>query len=120
MSSSKRDQERFRRIRDQQLATRDPLIKQRKSDHMISEKHRRAQTRFSFGQMWSEIPHKWRDMLGGAVLGVIVVIIVPLLVPGAWSLCIGLAGFVFLTFLGFLIGRYEDTKEDVEDLAGRL
>lgn len=120
MSHSNRDQDRFRRIRDQQLASRDPLIKQRKLDRSIAEKHRRAQTRFTFGQIWREIPHKWRDMLGGAVLGVIIVIAVPALVPGPWSLCIGLGAFVFVTLLGFLIGRYEDTKEDVEDLAGRL
>lgn len=120
MSYSNRDQERFRRIRDQQLASRDPLAKQRKVGRSIAEKQRRAQTRFSFGQVWREIPHKWRDMLGGAVLGVIIVIAAPMLVPGTWSLCIGLGGFVFVTLLGFLIGRYEDTKEDVEDLAGRL
>jgi hypothetical protein len=120
MSSSNRDQDRFRRIRDQQLASRDPLIKQRKLDRSIAEKHRRAQMQFNLGQIWREVPHKWRDMLGGAVLGVIIVIAFPSLVPGTWSVCIGLGAFVFVTLLGFLIGRYEDTKEDVEDLAGRL
>ncbi len=116
MPTNPKEVERLKRIRDQQLRARDPLIKQRKLDHTIASKHRQARGRFSFGKMWSEIPHRWRDATLGALLGSAAMIIVPGLIPGNWGLCLGVGALPFAAFLGFLIGRYEDSKEDVKDL----
>jgi hypothetical protein len=116
MPTNPREVDRLRRIRDQQLRARDPLIKQRKLDHTIATKHRRARTGFSFGKMWHEIPHKWRGAFLGGVLGLIALIVVPGLIPESWGMCLGVAAFPFAALIGFMIGRYEDAKEDVQDL----
>jgi hypothetical protein len=116
MPTNPRDADRFRQIRDQQLKARDPLIKQRKLDHTIASKHRRARGRFSFGKMWNEIPHKWRGAVVGGLLGVAAMIVVPELIPESWGLCLGIGALPFAALLGFMIGRYEDAKEDVKDL----
>jgi hypothetical protein len=116
MPGDPREVERLRRIRDQQLRTRDPLIKQRKLDHTIATKHRKARVSFSFGRIWGEIPHRWRGLLLGGLIGVGALLAAPSLIPGTWGTCAGVALLPFAAMLGFLIGRYEDSKEDVKDL----
>ena len=116
MPSRNSDVERYKRLRDQQLASRDPLIKQRKLDHTIADKHRRSTRRFSFGEAWADIPHKWRDALVGALIGLTIMLLVPFLVEGIWGTCIGIGAFPLCAFVGLLVGRYEDAKEDVKDL----
>jgi hypothetical protein len=116
MPGDPREVERLRRIRDQQLRTRDPLIKQRKLDYTIAAKHRKARVGFSFGRIWGEIPHRWRGLLVGGLIGVGALLAAPALIPGTWGTCIGLAAFPFAAMLGFLFGRYEDSEQDVKDL----
>jgi hypothetical protein len=116
MPSDPREAERLRRIRDQQLRSRDPLKKQRKLDHTIATKHRKAKGTFSFGKMWGEIPRRWRGLLLGALIGVGALLVAPALIPDTWGMCLGLGALPFAALLGFLIGRYEDSKQDVKDL----
>jgi uncharacterized membrane protein len=110
------DAERFRRIRDRQLAARDPLTKQRRLDHTIATKHRRHQRGFSFGEMWSDLPFKVKYALLGGVIGLAVLLGLPFLAPGFWGTCIGLAALPFAAMVGFLVGRHEDSKAEVRDL----
>jgi len=116
MPANPREVDRLRRIRDQQLHARDPLIKQRKLDRTIASKHRRARAGFSFVTMWREIPHQWRGAVVGGLVGLAGMLIVPEVIPESWGTCLGLAAFPFAALLGFMIGRYEDAKEDVTDL----
>jgi hypothetical protein len=110
------DAERFRRLRDQQLHARDPLKKQRRLDQTIARKHRDSQQAFSLLQMWLEIPHKWRDLCYGALIGLGILLLVPFLLEGIWGTCLGAAAFPLCMVLGFLIGRYEDSKDEIRNL----
>jgi len=110
------DSERFRHLRDQQLRARDPLKKQRKLDQTIARKHRESQHAFSLLEMWLDIPHKWRDTAYGALIGLGILLLVPFLLKGLWGTCLGAGAFPMCIVLGYLIGRYEDTKDEIRNL----
>jgi hypothetical protein len=108
------DSERLRRLRDQQLRTRDPLTKQRRLDGEISQKRRRMQQSFSFGGMWKDIPHRWKGGFVGGLIGLAILLIAPSVLEGSWGVCLGGAAVPFAAAVGFMIGRYEDTMEDIK------
>jgi hypothetical protein len=109
------DSERFRRIRDQQLHSRDPLKKQRSQDREIAQKRKRLQQSFSFGGMWRDLPHRWRGAFGGGLIGLGILLAAPSLIEGSWGLCLGGIAFPFAALVGFMIGRYEDSMEDIKE-----
>lgn len=108
-----KDADRYRKIRDQQLQARDPLKKQRALDHEVSQKRRRMTEGFSFGLMWRDLTFKIRYSLIGGVIGLLLFVILSLLLPQTSGICLGGLVFFFAVFLGFLIGRYEDSVEDI-------
>ncbi len=107
------DADRYRRIRDQQLQARDPLKKQQQLDHEVSAKRRRMSQSFSFGLMWRDLSHKLRYGLLGGLIGLLLFVIISFLLPSTLGLCLGAVLFPFAAFLGFLVGRYEDSVEDI-------
>jgi hypothetical protein len=108
------EQERLRRLRDRQLGTRDPLAKQRRQDREIAQKQRRMRESFSFGRMWTDLPRRYRGALAGAIVGLGFLLVAPILVEGTWGLLIGVVAFPFAALVGFAIGRYEDTMEEIK------
>jgi hypothetical protein len=116
MASSGFDPDRFRRLKEQQIATRDPLKKQRKLERSIAEKHRRAQTPFSITRLWNEIPNRWRGLFFGGLLGVVVVVVLPTILVSRWTMPCAATAFVFLLVLGFFVGRGIDARDDLRDL----
>ena len=108
------DQERLRRLRDQQLRARDPLSKQRRMDKEIAQKRRRMRESFSFGGMWRDLPHRLRGAFVGGLIGLGVLLIAPSLIEGSWGLCLGGFALPFAALVGFLLGRYEDTMDDIK------
>ncbi|HKZ55449.1 MAG TPA: hypothetical protein VJ123_08210 [Anaerolineales bacterium] len=121
MSDKRRNEEvdRLARLRDQQLRARDPLTKQKRLDHSIAVKQRRARKRFSFSTFWSEVPHKWRGLLYGGLLGTALFIFLPRLMTGLWGTLAGLFALFFVTSLGFLIGRAADSRDELRELMKR-
>jgi len=109
------DADRFRKIRDQQLHARDPLKKQRRLDREIASKRRRMQGSFSLVRMWNELPHKWRSAFVGSLIGLGILLAAPALIEGTWGVCVGGAALPFSALIGFMIGRYQDTMQDIHD-----
>ncbi|MCJ7513052.1 MAG: hypothetical protein MUO23_08800 [Anaerolineales bacterium] len=107
------DVDRYRRIRDQQLQARDPLKKQRLVDREVAQKRRRLTPSFSFGLMWRDLTFKIRYSILGGVIGLMLFAIASLLLPGTWGVCVGGGLFPFALLLGFLVGRYEDSVENI-------
>ncbi|MCX6072124.1 MAG: hypothetical protein NTU91_14930 [Chloroflexi bacterium] len=113
---SNKDAERFRRIRDKQIAARDPMVKVRKLDRSVSQKQRRMRESFSVVRMWTEIPKMWRYMFVGGLVGLLVLAVLPLLVPEPWGVIGGVGAICFLVILGMSLGRYEDSQDEIKDL----
>ena len=121
MRDNRRNEEadRLARLRDQQLRARDPLTKQRRLDQSIAIKQRRARKRFSFATFWSEVPHKWRGLMYGGLIGAALFVFLPRLVVGIWGTLGGLFALFFVTSLGFLIGRAADSRDELKELMKR-
>jgi hypothetical protein len=107
------DADRYRRIRDQQLQARDPQKKQRRLDYEVSAKQKRMKQSFSLSLMWRDLSHKIRYTLIGLMIGLAFMLLLPMVLPETWGLCLGLTLLGFATFIGFLVGRYEDSVEDI-------
>ncbi len=109
------DAERLRRLRERQLRDRDPLARQRRLDGEIARKQRRLRQSFSLGRMWAEIPHRWRGLILGLIVGLLLLLAAPSLIAAPWGTCLGAATLPFAALIGFLVGRYQDTVDDIRD-----
>ncbi len=116
MTSRDPEAERLKRIRDRQLELRDPHKKGRKLQRTITKRRSQAVEPFSLGKMWSEIPHRWKGILYGAVLSAIVIVGLPYVWDETWSLMAGIVAMPFLIVIGFLIGRAMDARDSLRDL----
>jgi len=110
------EQERLRRLRDRQLAARDPQNKARKLHGGIARKHRQAVEPFSLVRIWSEIPHVWRYAFYGFALGALGVAVVPLLWESPWAVPCAAVSALILAILGLFIGRAADTRDSLKEL----
>ena len=116
MASDRSETERLKRLRDRQLAARDPHKKQHKLQQTVTRKYRRASQPFSFGRMWAEIPSIWKGTLFGATFGVIAILILPLFMDPTSAVVVGMIVLVFAAIMGFLVGRARDARDDIQDL----
>ena len=72
------EQERLKRLRDRQLAARDPHAGQRKREQIYVRREKKAAgKKISFGEMWKEIPHTIKGPLYGLILGFVIFIALP-------------------------------------------
>jgi VIT1/CCC1 family predicted Fe2+/Mn2+ transporter len=108
--------ERLRRLRDQQLEARDPQKKQRKLQHTISTRYRETREPFDLSKIWKEVDQKWRGLLLGAFLGVVVLVILPNFIESVWAEVIGVAAIFSLMLIGFAIGQAADARDELRDL----
>jgi hypothetical protein len=110
------DHERLRRLRDRQIATRDPQTKARTLHGNIARKQRRSVEAFSLGKIWSGIPHLWKDAFYGFLLGVVLIVVVPMLWNSPWATPVAAGTAILLTIIGLFVGRAEDTRDSLRDL----
>lgn len=117
MPGNDQELERLKRLRERQLSDRDPLVKQRQFQRASSQRERRiAKTPYSFGRMWKDIPHAWKGFLYGLVLGTIVLITLPIFWISPWAVPCSAATIVVFVIVGVIIGRANDTRENIKDL----
>jgi VIT1/CCC1 family predicted Fe2+/Mn2+ transporter len=110
------EQERLRRLRDRQLAARDPQTKARKLHSGISSRQRQSVEPFSLVRIWSEIPHMWRYAFYGFTLGVVSVALLPLIWPSPWAVPCSVGATLMLAIFGVFIGRAADTRDSLKEL----
>ena len=111
-----KDAERFRRIRDKQIAARDPMVKVHKLDRSVSQKQRRMRESFSVVRMWTDIPKTWRYTIVGGLVGLVILLVLPHFVPEPWGVVGGVGAIAFLIILGFSLGNYVDSRDEVKHL----
>lgn len=110
------EQDRLRRLRDGQIAARDPQVKQRQVHGKIARKQRSSVERFSIGRIFAEIPNIWKGGALGFLVGVLGIAVIPYLWPSTWTLPCAAALAVMLTIFGLIVGRAVDTRDSLKDL----
>ncbi len=115
MPSSNDEVERLKRLRDRQLAARDPHNKQRKIQRTVTRKYR-ARKRVTFKELFGDIPHKWRGILYGFLGGLIAWIVLAVVFQEEWVDYVGILLIVVLTLFGFIFGVALDTRDNLRDV----
>ena len=114
------EQEQLKRLRDRQLAARDPHKHQRKREQIYVQREKRiASKQTTFAELWQDIPHTIKGPLYGLISGLAIFILLPMFWSSTWALILSLGITFFLILMGFLIGRGIQTREDLKDLTRR-
>ena len=109
------ESERLRRLREKQLQTRDPQKKQRKISGRVSNQYK-SRAKYSTSTAMADMPHKWKGLFGGFVLGVLIWVGLIAFVKADWVDTVGLLAAVLLPMLGFLFGASFDWRDGLRDV----
>jgi hypothetical protein len=116
MSNGNPEQERLRRLRERQLADRDPNVKQREFQQMSARRERKLDKSYSLGRMWADIPHTWKGFFYGVAIGTGLLIILPFFISASWVVPCASISIVLFGVFGLLLGRAVDAREEIKDL----
>ena len=116
MSDQQKEQERLRRIAQRQIEARDPTKKQRKMHGEISSrsKQKRASENF-IKDSAKAVPYSIKAMLAGALVGLILVIVVPLFWEHELASAVGVLSIPVLMVIGFMLGASFDWRDKMRD-----
>jgi hypothetical protein len=109
------EQERLKRLRDRQLAARDPLVKQRKFQHDSAVKERRMRKPFSLTKAWGELPHIVKSPFYGLVVGIVVTVILPNVWISPWAIFAGAGLTIVFIVFGVVTGNSLDLRDRIRD-----
>lgn len=110
--------ERLKRLRDRQLADRDPLEKQRQFQGTYLRKESKARSKqYTLGEAWNTIPHIYRSPIISLLIGVCMIIFLPLIWKSIWAFWSGVFATVFLIIIGIVIGQALDVRDDLNDFS---
>jgi hypothetical protein len=111
------EQERLIRLRERQLSTRDPGVKKKKFNNLLTERQRNTKNTLSIGRVWDAIPHVWRWAFYGLVLGLITLAVLPSLWISDIAWIVSILAAAVLVILGVMIGGAIDYRENLKDLS---
>jgi hypothetical protein len=111
------EEERLKRLRDQQLAARNPRTKGENFSRKMVQRNRKLERQITVGSVWNSIPHKWRSAGGGLLLGLILIFLVPQYWISDWALPAMIGVTVLLIMLGVVIGNALDVRDELRDLS---
>lgn len=116
MSGSKDERERLRRIKEQQIYTRDPRRQIRRTQSEIASRYKskKQEERF-FREAYKSVPYKWKGLVTGGLIGLAAFIVLPAFVEANLATIIGVIAIVLLGLLGVVIGTSLDWREDMRD-----
>lgn len=116
MNGKESERARLKRIRDQQIRSRDPQTKTRKVSRQISAQQRKKRNTESFYKdAVKDVSHKARGAYIGAFLGLIILFVLPYFVEGSTATILGIAAIPLLAGLGFFIGASFDWRDEIRD-----
>lgn len=109
------EQERLRRLRERQIADRDPLVKQRKLQQNYSVKSRRMRKPFKFTGAWKDIPHVIRTPFYGLILGLAVIFILPEVWDSPLAFWVAVFATLIFVVFGLVLGNSLDLRDNIKD-----
>lgn len=116
MSIQNDERERLKRLRDRQLQARNPQKADQRVMHQVARRRGRRQKKVTLGEMLRDLPHKWRGLFFGCLLGVLLWLLLTLLVELAWVDLLGLAVILVLALLGYALGQAFDARDELRRL----
>ena len=116
MKFQESEQERIKRIRDEQLRARDPKAKERRQSARYAQKSKKLRENQKLAKdTISSIPHIWRVGFYGLAIGFIIKICLPLFFTANWVSAAGWAIMLVTTAFGVLFGASLDWRDDLRD-----
>jgi len=119
MFDGNQEQERLKRLREQQLRARDPHVKQRKFQRRTAERERKRDKSYSLGDLWKDIPLMVQYLLGGFLLGVLVILILPLIWISPWVKIVSIGAALVIIIFSGIIGNAVAVRENLKDFTHR-
>ena len=115
MPAYDKDQERLKRLRDRQLADRDPGVKKREFQRQSVAREQRAYRPLTLKDAWADIPHIWKDMFYALLLGLVVTFTITSLWISPWAWVASISFLVVFLMIGMAIGRAADARDEIKD-----
>lgn len=110
------EQEQLKRLRERQLAARDPLVKTRKRQQQNAERERNLDRSVTLKQAWQDIARIWRSVVWALLIAGVSTGVLSSAFDTFWSILGGLfIGLIFLLFAA-LIGNALDTRDEIKRL----
>lgn len=109
------ESERLKRLRERQLADRDPLVKQRNFQRSSSVKEKRMRKPFSFSGAWKDIPCIIKYPLYSLPLGLALVFFLPSLWVSPYSTIAALAAAAIILIFALILGNSIDLRNEIKD-----
>ena len=109
MSRQNDELERIKRIRDQQLAARDP----RARDHALQQvRARRQSKKLTVRNILADFTAKWTWMVVGGAIGAVLAIVVNLVFKATWAEYVGYGLILFGMVVGRILGAIRDWGDE--------
>jgi hypothetical protein len=116
MSRQETEQERLKRIRDQQISARDPSVKERKVSKRISAQQvKKSKSESFFRDAMGNVSNKVKGIYIGALLGLVVMFLLPQFLEPRIANILGIMSIPLLIILGVLIGASFDWRDEIRD-----
>jgi Flp pilus assembly protein TadB len=115
MSSYDQEQERLKRLRDRQIADRDPTVKKRQFHRQSVERERRAYRSLTFKDIWTDIPHIWKGLFYALVFGLVGMFIITSLWISIWAWIVSGVLLFFFLIIGLVVGRAADSRDEIKE-----
>jgi Flp pilus assembly protein TadB len=115
MSNNNQEQERLKRLRDRQLTDRDPGVKKREFQRQSVERERRAYRPLTFKDAWADIPHIWKGMFFGLILGLVGAFVITSLWVSPWAWVVSIVLLLVFIMFGVMIGRAADSRDEIKE-----
>ena len=114
--SNQNEIDRIKRIREQQIAARDPTKKEKQMQHNIAQKYRRVKSQERpVKDAWDAMSNIWKGMIFGAILGFILMMAIPFIIGGRAGGLLGLACLPIMIVLGMVIGSSMQWRKNMRN-----
>jgi hypothetical protein len=110
MSRQQDEIERLKRLRERQLADRDPRAKERKLYQNVSS--RRKSKPLTLKNILADLQAKWLWMFAGGIIGAIAALVTVQLFQAKWAEYVGYAMIAFGVVVGRLLGAVRDWGDE--------
>ena len=116
MGRQETEQERLKRIRDQQIRARDPSVKEQKLSKRISAQQvKKRKSESFFRDALGNVSNKVKGIYIGALMGLVIMFLLPQFLEPRIANILGIVSIPLLIILGVIIGASFDWRNDIRD-----